>query len=239
MSASKQYTPKAEASQATTRYAAVPQALKDHKQWVAWKYVHNPKRRKPEKRPINPRTGKAADTTDATTWGTFAEAVARCQRDHLDGIGFALTAVDPFAGIDLDHCRNPETEEIATWAQTAIQALSSYTETSPSVTGVRIFVFGKLPPIGRKKGDIEVYEAGRYLTITGYHLPGTPHTIEDRQAELTTWHASIWTLRQAKSARINDVGELHVNTAAGVLACNSSPISLKDRFQSVDAHDGL
>jgi primase-polymerase (primpol)-like protein len=93
--------------------------------------------------------------------------------------------------------------------------LNSYTELSPSGTGVRIFVYGKLPPIGRKTGDIEVYEAGRYLTITGNHLDGTPRTIENRQDELTAWHASVWTLRQAFSLAGKELGEDHVSTTAG------------------------
>ena len=48
-----------------------------------------------------------------------------------------------------------------------IRALDSYTEISPSGTGIRIFARGKLPPGGRKRGRFEMYETGRYLTVTG------------------------------------------------------------------------
>jgi hypothetical protein len=83
--------------------------------------------------------------------------------------------------VDLDHCRNPETGEIAPWAQQLVNALHSYTEVSPSGTGVHIYVRGQLAEKGRKRGDIELYDRERYFTVTGDHLPETPTTIEDGQ----------------------------------------------------------
>ena len=54
-----------------------------------------------------------------------------------------------------------------------LDRLNSYAEISPSGTGLRIFWFAKLPPKDRKLGGFECYESGRYLTVTGNHLPGT------------------------------------------------------------------
>jgi putative DNA primase/helicase len=104
------------------------------------------------------------------------------------GVGFVFTKDDPYAGIDLDHCRNPETGEIAPWAQAIVDYLSSYTEVSPSGTGVKIFVRGALPA-GAHKSAIEAYDSGRYFTVTGLHVAGTPLTIEDRHAELQALYA--------------------------------------------------
>ena len=42
---------------------------------------------------------------------------------------------------------------------------------------------GELPPGGRRKGAIEMYESTRYFTMTGDHLIGTPKTIEERNLE--------------------------------------------------------
>ncbi|WP_162991188.1 AAA family ATPase [Biomaibacter acetigenes] len=42
-------------------------------------------------------------------------------------------------------------------------------------------------PSGRKSGNIEVYTADRYFTITGNHLKGTSTEIYDRQAELESF----------------------------------------------------
>jgi len=51
-----------------------------------------------------------------------------------------------------------------------VERLNSYTEKSPSGTGIHIFIKAKLPPGGRKKGDFECYESGRYLTMTGLFI---------------------------------------------------------------------
>ena len=49
-----------------------------------------------------------------------------------------------------------------------------------------------LPPNGRKKGDYENYETGRYVTVTGQHIPGTPLTVETRRDELLCVHREQW-----------------------------------------------
>jgi putative DNA primase/helicase len=172
--------------------SALPQELQPFPQWVAWKYVPRKGRPKPAKVPINPRTSQNASPTDPTTWATVEKALDRCVRDNLAGIGFVFTAEDPFTGIDLDNCRNPVSEEIAPWAVRIVEALQTYTEISPSGTGLRLILKGKLPPRGRKKGNIEMYDDKRFETITGQHLEGTPLTIEPRQAELDAFHAEVW-----------------------------------------------
>ena len=75
--------------------------------------------------------------------------------------------------------------EIDEWAWEIIREINSYTEISPSGTGIRIFCYGKLPPGRRKNGNVEMYDESspKYLTITGHHVPGTPRTLEWRQTE--------------------------------------------------------
>ena len=82
------------------------------------------------------------------------------------GLGFVLTADDPFVGIDLDNCFTEE-GKILPWAQEIVEMIDSYTEVSPSGTGIRIFVKGKLPGEHCRTGNIEMYQQGRYLTVTG------------------------------------------------------------------------
>ena len=114
--------------------------------------------------------------TDPATWCDFDAAVA--QRHGHDGIGIVIGP--PYVGIDLDKCRNPETGAIAPWAQRIIEEVNSYTKISPTGTGAHIWVKGELPCNGGKKGQVEMYKAGRYFTVTGQHLEGTPLTIERR-----------------------------------------------------------
>jgi putative DNA primase/helicase len=78
----------------------------------------------------------------------------------MHGIGYVFSAEDPYTGIDLDKCRDPETGTIEEWAQEIIISLRSYTEISPSGRGVHIIVRGKLPPEGRRKGALRCMTVG-------------------------------------------------------------------------------
>ena len=61
-----------------------------------------------------------------------------------------------------------------------------------SGSGVHLYAFGRLPSGARKKGQIEVYESGRYFTVTGDHVPGTPLTVEDRGDRLRAFHQEVF-----------------------------------------------
>jgi hypothetical protein len=164
---------------------------------VVWRYVPEKDAETGEvdwdKPPVNARTGGLASSTNAKTWSTFAQALAAYRRGNLDGLGLVLhrkPADDGHGpvGIDLDHCRDRATGEVTVRARAIIRRLNSYTEASPSGEGVRILVLGKLPPGRRKKGNVEMYETARYVTVTGQHISGTPTTVEHRQAELEEVH---------------------------------------------------
>jgi len=166
-------------------FSAIPDELKALVRWVNWRSVERDG--KPTKVPIDPKDGRIASCSDPGTWGTFKDALARLSSDSVDGIGFQLGS--PYTGIDLDHCRNRKTKKIEPWARAIIWQLNSYTEVSPTGTGVHIIVKGVLPTRGRRKGLVEMYSSGRYLTMTGLHLDGTPVGIEERQAALDDLHA--------------------------------------------------
>lgn len=148
----------------------IPEELRRLNQWVNWK----PEIRdnKITKIPLNPHTLKNAMTNDPATWGRFEQAITNLNKQGIAGIGVVVTERDPFTGIDLDKCRNPETGEIEAWALRIIETISSYSEISPSGTGIRIFVKAKLPEGMRKKGRIEIYDSGRFFTVTGRVLNG-------------------------------------------------------------------
>ena len=120
--------------------AAEPHAIREMmargKRFVWWKRVTK-KNGKVAKVPHGP-DGKPASSTDPATWGTLAECVAACDAHGGDGIGFVFNG-DGIAGVDLDSCRNPDTGEIAPWAQRIIDDFASYTKVSPSGTGVKIY----------------------------------------------------------------------------------------------------
>ena len=173
----------------------IPTDLIVLQQWVAWRTEI--REGQPTKVPINARTGGLASTTDSSTWSSYQDAERALDRFSCSGVGIVFSETDCHTGVDLDDCRNPETSEIANWAQAIIYELNSYTEVSPSGTGVKIWIRGKLPAgvRNRKKyedGEIEIYSRGRYFTVTGQHLPDTPFEIRDRQTELDALHRRIF-----------------------------------------------
>jgi hypothetical protein len=141
--------------------------------WVCWKY----EQRDGKHTKVPYTTGlRRASSTDPRTWGK-AEAcrLVAFEEGSADGIGFMLDGSDDLVAVDLDGCVTDGT--LAPWAQKIAERLNSYTEISPSGTGVRIFVRGKLSVDGRRKGDIEMYANKRYVTVTGNHLAGFPKKI--------------------------------------------------------------
>src|SRR5262249_41588283 len=127
-------------------------------------------------------TKAPAKSNAPSTWGSFDQAMRRLKTNTVDGIGFELA--NGLAGVDLDDCRDTDTGAIESWARDIIDAFATYTEISPSGTGVKLFLRGAVPP-GRKRRDkIEIYSEGRSFTVTGQHLEGTPRTVEPRQEQL-------------------------------------------------------
>jgi hypothetical protein len=167
---------------------AVPGVLKGVCRWVVWcDEVQNGRW---TKIPYDPRTGRRASVNNPRTWRSFAEAQAAAPQ--YDGIGFVLCSEDSFVGIDLDDCRDPDTHLIADGARAIIDEIGSYTEVSPSGTGIHIFSKGRLPPGGRKRGGVEMYDQKHFFTVTGSHLPGTPTSIEDRTLAIAALHGRIF-----------------------------------------------
>lgn len=144
----------------------IPEELRRRPQWLVWKLEERDG--KPTKVPYIAGGVGRASSTDSLTWRTFEEAVQALRTGRYDGIGFVFSPGDPFAGVDLDGCRDPETGELEKWAAEIVQALESYTEASPSGTGVHIIVRGKTP--NKKRGRVEAYSSGRYFTMTGQVL---------------------------------------------------------------------
>ncbi len=158
--------------------AQVPAQLVAMPQWVGWDWVWDAARSEWAKVPRHPRTGNHASATNSATWTDFDTAFAAMTRGGWAGIGFVVTRDDPFTGIDLDHCRDPRSGALDPWAAEIVAGLASYTEVTPSGTGVRIWVvgtlIGRLPDgkEGTRRGPIEIYSGSRYLTVTGHRLDG-------------------------------------------------------------------
>jgi len=178
----------------------IPEELKVLDQWVNWAGIWNAEGEKFSKPPMT-ANGRNASSTGEGTWTTLEKSLAAVGRTGvytdnagtrhrvtLDGVGLAGLGRTRYTGADLDGCRDPETGEISRAAQEIVDALDSYTEISPSGEGLRVFLRAEKPPTwSANKGgetDIEVYDKGRFLTVTGNHLKGTPRRVESRQEAL-------------------------------------------------------
>ncbi len=147
--------------------------MKKYKNWVCHR----------NKIPIDPNTGQAAKSNDPNTWGTYQQAKMLMECDKsISGLGFMFSNT-PYVGIDIDHCiQNKKFSELA---REIITTLQSYTEISPSGTGVHIICKGKLEGGGRKNSQLglEIYDTGRYFTVTERALKNFK-IIGERQQEI-------------------------------------------------------
>lgn len=203
-------------------FVNIPNDLQSFKQWVAWKAVPSVNG-KFTKVPVDPKTGNNASTNNPSTWGTFEEAIEHYNWNNgigIDGIGFVFTRDDPFCGVDLDDCRDPNTGILEDWAVDILEQLNSYSEISPSNTGVKIFLKGALPGNGRNFGNVEMYDTGRFFTLTGGTFNGYPKSIEDRGAEIAALYNRYGAIKHPK-----DVSVIEAPGNTGVINVDSLPIN--------------
>jgi putative DNA primase/helicase len=148
------------------------------KRFVNWRWVEkNGNWTKPPFQPARPGVYATNDKSD--TWDTAWTAIGIVQAGMADGIGAALTGTS-YCAIDLDHCHNPETGEIAPWAQAIVdRAPGAYVEVTVSGNGLRIIGVGAGPAAHHKfkipntlnGAGVEVYrKATRYITVSCQQL---------------------------------------------------------------------
>lgn len=171
--------------------------LRERPQWVAWTWRIVDGR--PTKPPINPHTGLGASHSQPAQWGTYEEAEARAMRGRLAGVGYVMTSDDGLTGADLDKCRNPETGELEDWAAEIVAFAETYTEVSPSGTGLRLIWRGKVEKSAKADPvHVEVYRDKRYLTITGNHVAGTPVAIGEAPRTASALAARLATYQRER-----------------------------------------
>ncbi len=155
--------------------------------WVGWR--EEQRNGEPTKVPYNPRTGGEAKSTAAATWATRGEAETWAIANRGAGVGIVLSQLNGgeccLCGIDLDTCRDPNTQTFQDWAQEVIDRFETYTEVSPSGTGAKLFFRHASADLlaierlfdgkggrhfknggGRHCPAIEIYRTGRYFTVT-------------------------------------------------------------------------
>lgn len=131
--------------------------------------------------------GRPASTTDPNHYSSFNDLAPNL--DYFSGVGFVFTASDPYCGIDIDDCIDSE-GNLHTIAREIVDHFNSYTEISPSGTGLKIFVKGRKSTnrckvsIPNSPLTLELYDSKRFFTVTSNIYEESPLTICDCQAEL-------------------------------------------------------
>lgn len=165
----------------------IPQELMNEALWCVWK--KEIRGGKPTKVPYNPQTGQRAETNNPSTFSSFTLAEETFKTDgEYDGVGILVS--NGFSAVDIDHCI--ENGELSDLAKDICQKMNSYTEKSPSGTGLRIIIRGDNLSYDKSKyylknpnNGVEFYISGmtnRFMTITGntlYNLPIRRVTSDD------------------------------------------------------------
>lgn len=164
-------------------FNAVPISLRSTAQWAVWKLVPQTARPKPLKVPFTV-TGQPADSMNPAQWGSYEAAYETWNKNQstYNGLGFLFVPQGEFAGLDIDNC--VEDGKLSDMALSIIHEFNTYTEYSPSGTGVKLFTRTTWHPSvnqrqGIKQGGLELYFSKRYFTVTGHQVPGTNDEVTD------------------------------------------------------------
>ena len=171
-----------------------PDALRDLKGWLVWRWVRRPGRPKALKMPyyvsgpVRKHTHGSAE--DRALLVTFEEAKRAADQHDFAGVGLALMPEFGVTALDFDNCVkdgviDPRVERLT---------VGTYAELSPSGTGVRAFMLGESPdskdssPADNSFG-FETFHGKGFVTFTGNvtettQLTGDENTVAPLTAEV-------------------------------------------------------
>ncbi len=137
--------------------------------WVAVVVFQDKAKGKLLKLQIDPKTGNPASPYEPSTWSDFETACQYAKENGCVALAYALDGKDRICCIDIDHCFNAN-RQLSDEAKEVWKASEqTYREVSVSRNGLHIF--GKTDGLGLQvysdAGDMEFYERGKFMTITG------------------------------------------------------------------------
>lgn len=151
-------------------YENIPNELRSLKQWGLFQKIWQPERNKYTKIPHNALNGGAGKSNDPSTWVDFKTALKALKTYQMDGLAFFFA--NGYVGLDIDHIgdeldkfRSGDYQENT--VSQAITMTKSYMEVSISGSGIHAIFKGKIPGTRRRKGNVEMYNSGRFFALTG------------------------------------------------------------------------
>ncbi|MCT4489801.1 DNA primase [Levilactobacillus parabrevis] len=151
-------------------YENIPNELRSLKQWGLFQKIWQPERNKYTKIPHNALNGGAGKSNAPSTWVDFETALEALKTYQMDGLAFFFA--NGYVGLDIDHIgdeldkfRSGDYQENT--VSQAITMTKSYMEVSISGSGIHAIFKGKIPGTRRRKGNVEMYDSGRFFALTG------------------------------------------------------------------------
>ena len=167
--------------------STIPKFRQEHSRFCLWKLVMKPGKTKPDKIPYQ-LNGKRADATNPQHYSSFEETVETFANGDYAGIG--VGCFEPLRLVDVDDC--VVNGKLDTRGQDIVDTLDSYTELSPSGTGIHIFILAdgfaydsERYYINNRNTHVEVYSpdaTGKFLTLTGKSVHGAD--VNERSEQL-------------------------------------------------------
>lgn len=126
----------------------------------------------------------AARVNDPATWSTWESVIAKFTTSRHRCLNFCFFDGCGIGGCDLDACRDPETGHVSDWAMAFVARFDSYTEISPSGTGLHVFfrttlagttkkrVIEDAPKINGKTPQVEIFTHKHACSVTGEVFQG-------------------------------------------------------------------
>lgn len=171
--------------------ANIPEEMRAQPNWCVFRTKWNAEKGKKDKFIISPTDGKWAKSTDPATWTDFETAMQYAEENNCEGLSFALNG-SGISCIDLDHSVEKDGTLSANAEKLTKEIPETYTETSVSGNGIHIFVKDDILAGGKYRnravtdsGEIEVYDAGRFISMTGDVRSGTLTLGKCPQATMT------------------------------------------------------
>lgn len=200
----------------------IPAELCQYPQWVGWRYEWDGKNDRWTKMPRVVGKDRNAKSDDPTTWCDYDPAIMSFDPQTDAGIAFMFSEDDPYFGVDIDACRNPETGELTDWAAQIVERLDTYWEVSPSGYGIKaigrgtlpVDVLGKsngkvrtgksykikdVPTFGDKAPEVAFYDKRRFWTMTGRRVEGTPAGPQECQSVVNQLFAEYWPTKRSSA----------------------------------------
>lgn len=215
----------------------MPEAMKTRPQWLVWRFAKFDGDKKPRKLPcyVNgnmrgwphgrppKKDGKVTPTPEQPNVDQgheldrqhlvgFDGALSALRCGKWDGVGFAFLPGDGLIGIDIDHAIDPETGEVSDRCAQILAEVPSYTEFSPSGTGLHIIVEGQTTTFKSDSIGVEVFCNAQFFTCTGRRWSDSHDAVRPIGAEaLAMLKAMVEASRPAARAKQRSAGQAQSN----------------------------